>query len=130
MVSTDETTGMQASERAHPTPPLQRGLVERVKCAHIRHGTQTLMANVEVATGQVVASSIGPTRTKEDFVGHLERTIARDPAAAWMFMVERLNTHESECLVRLVAKQCGMEEDVGVKGTSGIIASMPTRAAF
>lgn len=109
---------------------MQPGLVERVEFEYIRHGTQTLMANFEVATGQVIAPSVGPTRTEEDFVGHIERTIACDPAAAWIFIVDRLNTHQSESLVRLVAKQCGIEEDLGVKGTSGIVESMPTRAAF
>lgn len=109
---------------------MQPGLVERVEFEYIRHGTQTLIANFEVATGQVIAPSVGPTRTEEDFVGHIERTIARDPAAAWIFIVDRLNTHQSESLVRLVAQQCGIEEDVGVKGTSGIVESMPTRAAF
>lgn len=129
-MSTDEKTGIQANERAHPTRPLQPGLVERVEFEYLRHGTQTLIANFEVATGQVIAPSVGPTRTEEDFVGHIERTIAHDPAAVWIFIVDRLNTHQSESLVRLVAKQCGIEEDVGVKGQSGIVESMPTRAAF
>jgi transposase len=130
VVSTDEKTGIQANERAHPTRPLQPGLVERVEFEYIRHGTQTLIANFEVATGQVIAPSVGPTRTEEDFVGHIERTMALDPAAAWIFILDRLNTHQSESLVRLVAKQCGIAEDVGVKGKSGIVESMPTRAAF
>ena len=130
IVSTDEKTGIQANERAHPTRPIKPGLVERVEFEYIRHGTQTLIANFEVATGQVLAPSVGPTRTEEDFVSHVEGTIVCDPAAEWIFIVDRLNTHQSESLVRLVAKQCGVEEDVGVKGTSGIVESMPTRAAF
>jgi len=130
IVSTDEKTGIQANERAHPTRPMQPGLVERVEFEYIRHGTQTLIANFEVATGQVMAPSVGATRTEEDFVGHIERTIARDPAAAWVFIVDRLNTHQSESLVRLVATQCGIEENVGVKGKAGILESMSTRAAF
>jgi transposase len=129
-VSTDEKTGIQANERAYPTRPLQPGLVERVEFEYIRHGTQTLIANFEVATGQVMAPSVGPTRTEEDFVGHIERTIALDPAAAWIFIVDRLNTHQSASLVHLVAKQCGIEEELGVKGKTGIVESMPTRAAF
>jgi len=130
VVSTDEKTGMQAHERAHPTRPMQPGRGERVECEYIRHGPQTLIANFEVATGQGVAPSVGPTRTEEDFLGHIERTIARAPAAAWIFIVDRLNTPPSESLVRLVATQCGMAEDVGVKGKSGILASMPARADF
>ena len=130
VVSTDEKTGIQANERAHPTRPMKPGLVERVEFEYIRHGTQTLIANFEVATGQVVAPSVGPTRTEEDFADHIERTIARDPAAAWIFIVDRLNTHQSESLVRLVANQCRIEEELGVKGKSGILESMPARATF
>ena len=100
LVSTDEKTGIQANERAHPTRPMKPGMVERVEFEYIRHGTQTLIANVEVATGQVMAPSVAPTRTAEDFVSHVERTIACDPAAAWIFIVDRLNTHQSESLVR------------------------------
>ena len=36
----------------------------------------------------------------------------------------------SEALVRMVARRCGIEEDLGVKGRSGMLASMDSRAAF
>ena len=129
-MSTDEKTGLQANERAHATRPMKPGLVERVEFEYIRHGTQTLIANFEVATGQVLAPSVGPTRTEEDFASHVEGTIVCDPAAEWIFIVDRLNTHQSESLVRFVAKQCGINAELGVKGKSGILESMPTRAAF
>jgi len=41
-----------------------------------------------------------------------------------------LNTHQSESLVRLVAEIEGLEFDLGIKGESGILKSMKTRAAF
>ena len=41
-----------------------------------------------------------------------------------------LNTHQSETLVRLVARCCDLDLDLGEKGKSGILQSMPTRAAF
>ena len=44
--------------------------------------------------------------------------------------MDQLNTHKSEALVRLVADQCGLKEDLGIKGKSGILHSMETRAAF
>jgi hypothetical protein len=130
IVSTDEKTGIQANERAHPTRPMKPGLVERVEFEYIRHGTQTLIANFEVATGQVLAPSVGPTRTEEDFVSHVKGTIVCDPCAEWIFIVDRLNTHQSASLVRLVANQCGINAALGIKGKSGILESMPTRAAF
>lgn len=129
-MSTDEKTGIQALERAHPTRPMLPGLIERPEFEYIRHGTQTLIANFEVATGKVTAPSIGPTRTEEDFVVHIERTMDKDPEAAWIFIADQLNTHQSESLVRLVAERCGIEEDLGVKGKSGILESMATRAEF
>jgi hypothetical protein len=67
VVSTDEKTGMQALERIEPTKPARPGLVERREFEYIRHGTSCLIANFDVATGRVVAPTIGPTRTEEDF---------------------------------------------------------------
>jgi transposase len=130
LISTDEKTGIQAIERAYPTRPMQPGCVARGEFAYSRHGTQALIANFEVATGHVMAPSVGPPRTEEDFVAHIERTIALDPEAEWVLVVDRLNTHQSASLVRLVAQPCGIEEDLGVKGKSGIIASMAHRATF
>jgi hypothetical protein len=43
---------------------------------------------------------------------------------------DNLNTHQSESLVRWVAELSGTTEELGVKGESGILASMVTRAAF
>jgi DDE superfamily endonuclease len=130
VASTDEMTGIQALERLHPSLPMQPGYVEREEFEYERHGTLSLIANVDVATGQIVAPSIGPTRTEADFAAHLTQTIQTDPEAAWVFVTDQLNTHQSEALVRLVAAQCGLQEDLGIKGKSGHLASMSTRAAF
>src|SRR5215207_6094588 len=49
------------------------------------------LANLEVATGRVIAPSIGPSRTNEDFASHVAQTIATDPDAGWIFVVDQLN---------------------------------------
>src|SRR5215471_15954468 len=86
VVSTDEMTGIQALERKHPTIPIGPGRVERREFEYLRHGTVTLIANFDVAQGLVVAPSLGPTRTEDDFVAHIRRTVASDPMATrWHF---------------------------------------------
>jgi DDE superfamily endonuclease len=130
VISTEEKTGIQALARAAPTLPMKPGLVERPEYAYLRHGPQCLIAHFDVATGEVIAPTIGPSRTEEDFAAHIARTIAIDPEASWLFIVDQLNTHKSEALVRLVASACDITEDLGEKEKWGILQSMSTRAAF
>jgi hypothetical protein len=129
-VSVDEKTGIQALDRLYPTNPIRPDVIERREFEYVRHGTLMLMANFEVALGQVIAPAMGPTRTEADFAAHIEQTIASDPQAEWIFVADQLNTHRSESLVRRVARHCRIEEDLGAKGKSGILKSMEIRAAF
>lgn len=130
VMSSDEKTGIQALERKHPDKPMQPGRVALLEHEYIRHGTQALIANLEVATGECVAPSIGATRTEADFLAHIEQTVALDPDGTWIFILDQLNTHKSESLVRFVARQCDIETDLGIKGKQGILHSQATRAAF
>ncbi|HSH81983.1 MAG TPA: transposase [Herpetosiphonaceae bacterium] len=130
IVSCDEMTGIQALERIAPTQPMQPGQVERREFEYERHGTLSLICNFDIATGEVLGPSLGPTRTEADFAAHIARTIDTDPAGVWLFVVDQLNTHQSESLVRLVAERCGITDALGTKGTAGVLQSMATRAAF
>ena len=130
VVSTDEMTGIQALERAAPTLPMWSGHPERREFEYVRHGTQALIASFEVATGVVLPPSIGPTRTEADFAAHVDRVLATDPGAEWVFVTDQLDTHKSETLVRLVATRCGTTDDLGAKEKTGVLKSMATRAAF
>ena len=118
-MSTDEKTGLQALERAAPTLPMKPGLVERPAYEYSRHGTLCLIAHFNVATGAVVAATLGPSRTEEAFAAHIAQTITTDPEAPWIFVVDQLNTHKSEALVHLVASTCGIADDLGEKEKRG-----------
>ncbi len=130
VVSTDEMTGIQALERAAPTKPMRPGCPERREHEYIRHGTLSLIATFNVATGAVLAPTLGPTRTEADFAAHIAQIVATDPDASWLFLADNLNTHQSEALVRLVAHHCGLTADLGAKGQAGVLRSMASRAAF
>jgi len=130
-VCVDEKTGIQALERIAPTKPMRPGQVEKQEFEYIRHGTQTLIANFEVATGQVIAPTVQATRDEKDFAEHIERTVATDPKAGWIFVADNLTTHCSATLVLLIAGLCAIPiELLGKKGKSGVMRSVRTRKAF
>ena len=124
----DEKTGIQSLERE--ITPMKKGQPERHGFDYIRHGTQCLIANFEVATGKVVEATIGDTRTEIDFLNHIAKTVSNDPGAEHIFIVDQLNTHRSEKLVRFVSEVCHLDEELGIKGKSGILHTMDTRTAF
>ena len=103
-------TGIQVLERKHPTRLMEPGQAERREFEYIRRGTLTLIANFDVAQGTVVAPSLGPTRAEEDFVTHIIRTVASDDEVIrWHFVLDNLNIHQSEGLVRFVAQHDSLD---------------------
>jgi hypothetical protein len=130
-VSTDELTHVQALERLAPDLPPRPGQVTRREFEYIRHGTCSFFINFDVASGTVFSPSSGPTRTETDFVEHVQRTVASDPTASqWHFVVDNLDIHRSDSLVRCVAAVDDCTADLGRKYVRGVLRSKATRAAF
>jgi len=131
IVSTDEMTGVQALSRKHPDLPMKSGHILHREFEYERQGTLSFIVNFDVAAGRVGQISSGSTRNEADFLAHIRATIEADPSIIqWHFVVDNLNTHQSESLVRYVAEESDLAIDLGVKGKSGILSSMETRAAF
>lgn len=130
VISVDEKTGMQALAPLAPELPTRCGDDAKREFEYTRNGTATLIAGIDVASGKLVAPTLGLTRTEEDFAAHIAATIDTAPDAKWVFVADQLNTHMSETLVGLVAERCGDTQDLGIKGKSGILHSKATRKQY
>ena len=104
-------------------------MIERREFEYKRHGTQALIASFDVATGQLFGT-VGDTRKEVDYIAHIKQLIDTHREGEWIIIVDQLNTHKSESLVKLVAEYCQITEDLGKKGKYGILKSMKSREAF
>ena len=103
--------------------------VERREFEYERNGTQALIASFDVSSGKVFGT-VEDTRKEVDLKQHVEQLLSSDSSGKWVIILDQLNTHKSESLVRLVAKYCNIDIDLGIKGKSGILKSMSTREKF
>src|SRR4029077_17111429 len=74
----DEKTGIQALDRTHPPLPLSSKKPRSWTNEYVRHGTQTLLAALEIASGQVVAQ-VKQRRTSVNFLRFLQDVVEAFP---------------------------------------------------
>ena len=127
----DEMTSLQANQRRAPGKVPKPGHVGKTECQYTRHGTVSLTGSWDVVAGQMIWTTIAETRNNVDFAKHFEQTVQTDPTACWVIVVDNLNTHCGEPLVRKVAKLLGTDQDtLGKAKKYGILKSMASRRAF
>ena len=68
----DEKSQIQALDRTQPILPMQPGLIERRSHDYVRHGTTTLFAALDIATGQVTAA-LKPRHRNQEFLAFLKQ---------------------------------------------------------
>ena len=131
IICTDEMTGLSARERVFEDKPVAPGMPAKHEVNYIRHGTTSFTGFYNVIYGTCVCPYFKVTRTETDFADAVSKLIEKDPDGYWTFVCDNLNTHKSETLVRYIAHCLGIsDETLGVKGESGILKSMESRAEF
>lgn len=99
----DEKSQIQALDRTQPLLPMQPGQVERRTHDYRRHGTISLFAALDVATGKVITETRKRHRAKE-FRGFLDLIEAEVPAGLDVHLVmDNLSTHKSPTVRRWLA---------------------------
>ena len=97
VLSIDEKTGIQAIERKHRDRAPQPGRLRRREFEYIRHGTQALIASMDVHTGRIVAQCRG-RRTQADLVSFMEQVAQAYPKDQVHIVWDNLNTHRAQAV--------------------------------
>ena len=94
VVSVDEKSQVQALDRTAPMLPLRPGLAARRTHDYKRHGTTTLFAALEIATGKITADACYPRHRHQEFLRFLKKTAAAHPAADLHVVLDNYGTHK------------------------------------
>jgi transposase len=94
VLSIDEKTGIQITERKQWDRAPRRGRARRIEFEYIRHGTQALLAALDVHTGRCV-TSCGDTRTQADLLAFMDQVALAWPKKIIHVIWDNLNTHRA-----------------------------------
>lgn len=98
----DEKAGTQALDRTQPVLPMTPGQAERGTHDYVRHGTTSLFAALNVATGEVIGGCHRRHRHQEflKFLKHLDATLPREPGTAIHVVMDNYGTHKTPAVKR------------------------------
>jgi transposase len=98
----DEKPQVQALERTQPVLPLAPGRTERATHDYVRHGTTSLFAALDVATGAVIGKCHRRHRHQEflKFLDHVHATLPRDPGVSVHVVLDNYGTHKTAAVKR------------------------------
>jgi transposase len=95
----DEKTGIQALDRTQPLLPLSAKKPRRWTNEYVRHGTQTLLAALEIASGEVVAH-VKQRRTSVNFLRFMNDVVDAFPQRELHVILDNLNIHKNDAAQR------------------------------
>jgi transposase len=99
----DEKTGIQALDRTQPLLPLRAKQPRSWTNEYVRHGTQTLIAALEIATGKVVAH-VRNRRTSVNFLRFMNDVVRAYPDRELHVVADNLNIHKNEAARRWLSR--------------------------
>jgi transposase len=94
VVSVDEKSQIQALDRTAPMLPLRPGLAARRTHDYKRHGTTTLFAALEVATGKIAADACYPRHRHQEFLRFLKKVAAAHPGTDLPVALDNYGMHK------------------------------------
>ncbi len=89
----DKKSQIQALDRTAPMLPMQPGLPERRTHDYLRHGTTTLFAALEIATGKVTAAC-KPRHRYQEFLAFLKQTARAYPEVQLHLVMDNYAAHK------------------------------------
>jgi transposase/DNA-binding CsgD family transcriptional regulator len=89
----DEKSQIQALDRTAPILPLQPGLAERRSHDYVRHGTSTLFAALDIATGNVVGAC-KPRHRHQEFLAFLKQVARAYPERELHLVMDNYAAHK------------------------------------
>src|SRR5919204_1513509 len=98
VLSVDEKSQIQALDRTQPGLPMKKGRAGTMTHDYIRHGTTTLFAALNVATGQVIGECLPRHRAKEfiRFLKKIDRVVAKH--LELHLIVDNYTTHKTKAV--------------------------------
>jgi len=99
----DEKTGIQALDRTQPLLPLSAKKPRAWSNEYVRHGTQTLLAALKIATGEVLAQ-VRQRRTSVNFLRFLDDVVAACPEVNLHLVLDNLNIHKNQAAQEWLAR--------------------------
>jgi transposase len=102
VLSVDEKSQVQALDRTQPVLPMTSGQAERGTHDYVRHGTTSLFAALNVATGVVIGKCHRRHRHQEfvKFLNHLDASLPKEPGVSIHIVLDNYATHKTPAVKR------------------------------
>lgn len=99
----DEKSQIQALDRAAPILPLREGMPEKRSHDYVRHGTSTLFAALDIATGKVTGAC-KPRHRNTEFLAFLKQVARAYPDTELHLVLDNYGTHKHANVTAWLAK--------------------------